>query len=222
MITSVIAGQKAPLHDRQDPWEDGPGRRNCRPGPFRVRAFCVRAVCVRAVCVRDGPYDRRAMREPELLRTERLQLVPVRRDVARAVVAGDLAALGREGLEPGSGWPHGDTLDGLRLALEHGGGLGWFAVLDGVVVGDCGTHGGPDADGAVEIGYGLAGPYRGRGLATELARALAGWLLADPDVRRVVATTHAAANPASRRVLEKVGFTFDRDDAEMAWYVLDP
>ena len=154
------------------------------------------------------------MRAPEPIRTERLELVPVGRDVAAAVVAGDLS-----GLAAGAGWPHADTLDGLRLALEHGGTLGWFVTLAGVVVGDCGTHGGEDATGTVEIGYGLAGPYRGRGYATELCRALTCWLLADPAVRAVVASTHGAANPASRRVLEKSGFAYDRDEGELAWYV---
>jgi RimJ/RimL family protein N-acetyltransferase len=152
------------------------------------------------------------MREP--IQTDRLVLVPVSREVAAAIVAGDLS-----GVAPGAGWPHADTLDGLRLAVDHGTDLGWFVTLDGLVMGDCGTHGAPDAAGTVEIGYGLAGPYRGRGLATEMCRALTGWLLSQPDVRRVVASTHAAANPASRRVLEKSGFTFDRDDGALAWYV---
>jgi RimJ/RimL family protein N-acetyltransferase len=150
-------------------------------------------------------------REP--IPTERLVLVPVGRALAAAVVGGDLS-----GVPAGAGWPHADTLDGLRMAVEHGTDLGWFVTLDGLVIGDCGTHGPPDAAGTVEIGYGLAGPHRGRGFATELCRALTARLLAEPDVRRVVACTHGAANPASRRVLEKSGFTFDRDDGELAWY----
>lgn len=161
------------------------------------------------------------MRAPEPIRTRAagLELVPVPRDVAEAVVAGDLSAVAA-----GAGWPHADSLDGLRLALEHGpadGGaaLGWFVVLEGVVVGDCGVHGGVDADGTVEIGYGLAGPSRGRGLGTEVCRALTAWLLDDPEVRRVVASAHAAGNPASRRVLEKAGFTYEGDAGDMAWYV---
>lgn len=154
------------------------------------------------------------MRDREPIHTARLVLVPVGAAAAAAVVAGDLS-----GVAAGAGWPHTDTLDGLRLGLEHGTDLGWFVTLDGLVVGDCGTHGTPDSSGAVEIGYGLAGAYRGRGLGTELCRALTAWLLGRPDVRRVVACTHAAANPASRRVLEKSGFTFDRDSDGMAWYV---
>src|SRR5688572_28332655 len=104
--------------------------------------------------------------------TPRLVLVPVEADVARAVVSGDLSRV-----PAGRGWPHGDTLGALRLALDHDGALGWVVTLDGAVVGDCGTHGGPDEQGSVEIGYGLAQPYRGRGYATEAADALTGWLL---------------------------------------------
>ena len=154
------------------------------------------------------------MRTAERICTPRLELRPVRREVAAALVAGQDC-----GLSAAAGWPHGDTLDGMRLTLEHGGTFGWLAVLDGLVVGDCGTHGGADAAGTVEIGYGLAGPYRGRGLGTELCRGLTAWLLADAAVRRVEASTHAAGNPASRRVLEKSGFVFDRAVGDLAWYV---
>ena len=154
------------------------------------------------------------MRAAEPISAGRLDLRPVRREVAAALVAGEDC-----GLAAAAGWPHSDTLDGMRLTLEHGGTFGWLALLDGLVVGDCGTHGGVDAAGTVEIGYGLAGPYRGRGLGTELCRGLTGWLLADGAVRRVEASTHAAANPASRRVLEKSGFVLDRVAGELAWYV---
>ena len=67
-------------------------------------------------------------REP--ISTPRLVLVPVAPETAAAIVAGDLT-----GIAAGSGWPHADTLDGLRM------GGGWLVTLDGVVIGDCGTHG---------------------------------------------------------------------------------
>jgi RimJ/RimL family protein N-acetyltransferase len=150
----------------------------------------------------------------ERITTARLVLVPVEADAARAVVSGDLS-----GVRAGQGWPHDDTIGALRLALDFGGALGWFVTLDGVVIGDCGTHGGPDEAGSVEIGYGLAQPYRGRGYATETADALAAWLLTVPGVRRVVASALRTGNPASRRVLEKAGFHLEGEDAELAWYV---
>lgn len=74
-----------------------------------------------------------------------------------------------------------------------------------IVIGDCGTHGPADNEGAIEIGYGLAARYRGQGFGTELVAALTRWLLAQPGIRRVRARTHVG-NLASRRVLEKAGF----------------
>jgi RimJ/RimL family protein N-acetyltransferase len=80
----------------------------------------------------------------------------------------------------------------------------WLVELDGVVIGDCGTHGEP-ADGEVEIGYGLAAEHRGHGDGGEVVQALSQWLLAQPDVERVVAETDAD-NVPSRRALERAGF----------------
>lgn len=136
---------------------------------------------------------------------DRLVLEPVPLRLARAIVAGDLS-----GVRPGRGWPHDDTLDGLRMMVEHGGASDWFVTLDGVVIGDCGTHGGVDEAGDVEIGYGLAAPYRGNGYGTELVAALTGWLLGRPGVRRVVARHVLADNMPSRRALERTGFALER------------
>jgi RimJ/RimL family protein N-acetyltransferase len=145
-----------------------------------------------------------------------LILEPVRLEWAMALVAGDPADL--RPLVAGRGWPHRDTLDGLRMATEYGAPLGWFIVLDGVVVGDCGIHSPVDPDGAVEISYSIAAPFRGLGLATEAVMALTDRLFEHEGVRRVVASTHASANPASRRVLTKCGFGFDSFDGTWAWY----
>ncbi|GMA17198.1 N-acetyltransferase [Deinococcus metallilatus] len=60
-----------------------------------------------------------------------------------------------------------------------------------------------------ELGYLLAPELWGQGLATELARALVDWHFAHPDPRLsrdLLAFAHVE-NGASRRVLEKVGFT---------------
>ena len=122
----------------------------------------------------------------------------------RAVLAGDLS-----GLEVGEGWPHADTLDALAMGVGGGHALLWFVVLDGAVIGDCGTHGDPDEAGDVELGYGLAAPYRGRGYGSEVAAALSRWLLEQPGVRRVVACDVLEDNLASRRVLVRAGFELD-------------
>lgn len=138
------------------------------------------------------------------LRTERLVLVPQTREAALALLEGRDC-----GLPLAEGYPHADTLDGLRMYVEHGGpdDGGWFLTLaeDGRVVGDCGTLGWTDEQGRVEIGYGLAAPFRGRGLGTEAVRVLADWVAAQPGVRTVTASVEVG-NEASRRLLERLGF----------------
>ena len=75
----------------------------------------------------------------------------------------------------------------------------------GEAVGMLGTKGPPSPDGAQEIGYGLGPAVWGQGLATEAVGALVAHLHAGPDVRTVTAQT-AVDNPASARVLTKLGF----------------
>lgn len=138
------------------------------------------------------------------LATERLGLEPQTLAGARALLAG-----ADPGLPLGDGYPHADTLDALRMFAEHGrdGDGGWFVTLrqGGQVIGDCGTLGWADVEGRVEIGYGLAPPFRRRGYGTEAVRALAGWVAAQPGVAAVTASV-AIGNLASRRLLERLGF----------------
>jgi RimJ/RimL family protein N-acetyltransferase len=142
----------------------------------------------------------------------RVALVPVPYDVAVAALDGrgptlDVA-LARLDLRPAAGWPHADTADALRPLAEHGrpGDVGtWLVCADGEVVGECGWVGGPDADGSVELGYGLAPPARGRGLGTEAVAVLAAWSEQQPGVRRLVAEV-VVGNAASRRLLGRLGF----------------
>jgi RimJ/RimL family protein N-acetyltransferase len=152
---------------------------------------------------------------PGLIRTDRLVLAPVSREVAEAVVAGDLSAV-----DAAEGWPHDDTLDGLKMALDLGHAPGWFVELDGVVIGDCGIHRDPDERGEVEIGFGLAAPYRGRGFGGEVVGGLSRWLLEQPGVRRVCARV-LLENQPSQRVLQRSGFTVEFADRHQARYVLE-
>jgi RimJ/RimL family protein N-acetyltransferase len=150
------------------------------------------------------------------LATERLVLLPQTLDSARALLAGDDA-----GLALADGYPHADTFDALRMFVEHGtsdADGGWFVTLsDGRVIGDCGTLGWTDQDGRVEIGYGLAAPYRGKGYGTEAVRVLADWVAAQPGVTAVTAEVEVG-NIASRRLLERLGFTLV-DTANAHWHL---
>lgn len=140
----------------------------------------------------------------------RVTLEPASYDVAVAVVAHHdvhppLAALG---LRPGRDWPHADSADALRPLAEHGqpgDDGGWLVCRDGEVVGECGWRGGPDADGDVELDYGLAPQGRGRGIGTETVAVLSAWAEQQPGVRRLVAQVQIG-NDASRRLLGRLGF----------------
>jgi GNAT superfamily N-acetyltransferase len=141
------------------------------------------------------------MADTEIVRGDRVTLIPVPAGV-------DLDALGTltGGRTAGRGWPHADT--GAGLAFTAAGGSTWLiADADDAVVGECGTKLPPQA-GVVEIGYGLAGPSRGRGLGTRAVGALVDWLAAQPDIDRVLAFV-AMDNLASRRLLERLGFVVD-------------
>lgn len=84
----------------------------------------------------------------------------------------------------------------------------WLLVLerDNIGMGLAGFKGVPDADGCVEIGYGINGIYEGRGFMTEAVCALVEWAFSHPECRQVIANT-LPDNIASRKVLVKNGFT---------------
>jgi len=78
-------------------------------------------------------------------------------------------------------------------------------VRGGRVIGSAGFKGAPDADGTVEIAYGVVPSREGRGYATEAAAALVRFASADKRVRVIRAHTLPQPN-ASTRVLTKCGF----------------
>ena len=71
--------------------------------------------------------------------------------------------------------------------------------------GRVGTHGPPDGEGCVEIGYSLADSTRGMGIGTAAVAAFVQRLAAVPGIRRLTAVT-GVGNTASRRLLERQGF----------------
>lgn len=155
-------------------------------------------------------------REP--IRGERVVLLPISHGEVRAFLAGDFS-----GFERGPGWPVAKSVPGSppwRLSLKYDVEINWLVLLDGLVIGDCFTHGGADDAGDIEIGYALAEPYRRQGHGTELVRALSGWLLGLEGIERVVARNIEAGNVGSRRALERVGFTLEWDRGDVVAYAL--
>jgi RimJ/RimL family protein N-acetyltransferase len=157
------------------------------------------------------------LREPIV--AQRLILEPAARELVLAFLAGDFSAV-----RPGTGWPVPETTPGSppwRISIKYDVEVNWLVVLDGLVIGDCFTHGGADDAGDIEIGYALAEPYRQRGYGTELVTALSNWLFEHEGIERVVARNIDAANVASRRTLERVGFKLEREDEELVSFVLE-
>ncbi|WP_030344709.1 GNAT family N-acetyltransferase [Streptomyces sp. NRRL S-1022] len=83
-----------------------------------------------------------------------------------------------------------------------------IAPHDGAAVGLAGLNDVELAAGSAEIVYWVLPGARGGGLAVAAVRRLGHWALAGLGLHRLV-LCHSTANPASCRVAEKAGFTFE-------------
>ena len=87
----------------------------------------------------------------------------------------------------------------------------WYCMFQirmmagGVVAGSCAFKGPPDEFGAVELAYGVEGPWQGQGIATEAVRLLLKFCRGQSAVQSVIGHT-VPDNAGSARVLEKCGF----------------
>jgi RimJ/RimL family protein N-acetyltransferase len=101
----------------------------------------------------------------------------------------------------------------------------WAAVYKptGMVIGFAGLKYLEDV-GEVDLGYRFFKDHWGKELATEASRAIVAYGFDTLRLKRIIGTTDIE-NKASIRVLEKVGFRFERfttfRDFDVAWYVLD-
>ena len=101
-----------------------------------------------------------------------------------------------------------DWLRRIAGATEPDPWLHGFTLLDrasGGAIGSAGFKAPPDAEGCVEIAYGVDAEHQGRGCATEAAEALTAFAFRTAGVRRVRAHTLPEPN-ASTHVLTKCGF----------------
>lgn len=97
----------------------------------------------------------------------------------------------------------------------------WLVVIsetEKMGAGLIGFKGCPNAKGEVEVGYGIAPQFQGQGYTTEALRALCTWAFSDPACRAITATT--VVNPASNRILHKVGAQIvDAREGKMDWKI---
>lgn len=103
-------------------------------------------------------------------------------------------------------------IDGWERGRQLGGGAFYGMFVGDELVGGCLLHrrAGPDTVG---VGYWLHADHVGRGYAREAAAQLTTAALSVPGITRVE-IHHDAANTASRRVPESLGFTFDGERPE--------
>jgi len=83
----------------------------------------------------------------------------------------------------------------------------WTAIskIDNKMIGDLCIVGEPNADGEIEIGYGIYDEFQNKGFMTEVVRGMIEWAKTQPEIKAIVASTEKM-NTASFKVLEKNNF----------------
>ena len=177
---------------------------------------------------------------PLRVQTSRLELVEVTPELAKANLD-DVALLARllDARIPAT-WPpeHWEPeairwLLGLAQRNQHDRGWGaWYVVCregDGLssagaagaagptfrrtLIGTCGVKGPPDAQGVIEVGYGIVSECQRRGFASEATSALIDWALRDARVKMITAETFPHLVP-SLGVMRRLGMQMIGDGSE--------
>lgn len=134
---------------------------------------------------------------PPMLMTERLRIYPASNEQMERLIAAEPS--------PELKAAYGQMLDGCLSHLDK---REWYAVWNveysGEVIGNL-SFKGLEADGILEIGYGMHPEYEGRGFMTEAVSVTVRWAATRSGVKRIEAETEDG-NAASKRVLEKAGF----------------
>lgn len=148
------------------------------------------------------------------IETERLRIRPFRADDAPALheIWSD-PANGRFG----HGWDPPASAAETREWIERHRTWGVWERETGDLVGDCSLF---PFEGEWELAYGLRRDRWRRGYATEAAAACVRAGFEQLGLERVVADINRGGNPASKRVLEKLGFRPWREETGKTVYVL--
>ena len=150
---------------------------------------------------------------PANIETDRLLLVTLLPEEIESLIAGDTE---RAALLTGFTFPPDDPDRGVDLSWHLRGlqadpnQLPWRIRLiversSNTVIGSINLKGPPNAEGDVEIGWGLNEDARGKGYATEASAAIVRWVSKQPRVATVSATI-PDDNYSSQRVAERLGF----------------
>lgn len=175
------------------------------------------------------------------IRSGRVDLVALPAPFLDALLAGRPAEAGSlVGVSVPDGWPDEHDARFLRLRAEQmrtdPGRVEWLVRAVALrepgrpMIGHAGFHGPPGINGlrnpnAVEVGYTIFEPHRGRGYATEAARALIDWARAEHGIRHFIASV-APANAPSLALVRRLGFVqtgsqWDEEDGEELVFELE-
>jgi [ribosomal protein S5]-alanine N-acetyltransferase len=115
----------------------------------------------------------------------------------------------------------GRTIDRAAEAQRRHGVCLWAVVEkdSGEVVGACGFHFAGDGP-ELELAYHFKPPHWGRGFATEAARGCVLYAAETLGATRIIAAVRPD-NRASRRVLEKAGFRYERSEVDEEWFSMN-
>ncbi|WP_286928058.1 GNAT family N-acetyltransferase [Flavobacterium sp. UBA4197] len=165
----------------------------------------------------------------EKITTERLFLIPFTRSVAMDVLEGNCTELHNLGIHIADGWPDDDVMEtlpkiinNLQLSGYPTGFESWMIIKqdDMCIIGDVGFKGIPNAQGEIDLGYGIIRQQRKKGYAFEAAKNLVDRAFSDPKVVTITARS-LISNADSAKILTKINFTEWSRSHDMIHWILD-
>lgn len=99
-------------------------------------------------------------------------------------------------------------LENWCASYENEANYNWVMELNGTPIGSINVVNANSKHEYAELGYCMGRPWWGQGLMTEAARAVVDYLFGEIGFHRII-ISHAAKNPASGRVAQKCGFTYE-------------
>ena len=146
-----------------------------------------------------------------MIETERLYITPQSIE--------EIGTLREKESDPEMKKAYSEMLDAmLHLNGREEWGSDWkISLKTGEAIGGIGFRGIPDAQGIVEIGYGIDKAYRQKGYATEALSGMVKWAMRQNGVQCITAQTEPN-NKISQKVLVYNGFSRDGDGEEGPLY----
>lgn len=161
-----------------------------------------------------------------IIQTERLELIPLNPHHLKLWIE-DVAALEKElnctyKAEPMVGFFLEIVKSQYEITLKDRDNYLWHSFFflvrkkDRIVVGSADFKDIANANGEVEIGYGLGKEFEHNGYMTEATKAMCEWALKQNDVSSVIAETDLDGI-ASHKILERCGFKKDKEGETLWW-----